>query len=289
MTGYGRSKVSAEGITALAEIRSVNSRFLELQTYIPSSLALREKEVKELIRSKITRGKITLTVTLEKDNGEIIPLRINQAALKAHYKVLSELKRTLKLREKIKLEHLLMFSNIIEPIERDISNDIEWRIAQQAIVDALDKLTSMRLNEGCELANDLRERLQVIAAAIDEIEKLSKQRILETRENLREKLNKLLEDRTIIDEKRLELELVLLADKLDITEECVRFRSHNKFFIESMDNNEASGRRLSFLLQEMLREANTIGAKANDASITHKVVNIKQELEKIREQLQNIE
>ena len=124
---------------------------------------------------------------------------------------------------------------------------------------------------------------------VDEIETLSKQRIPEERKRLNERITQLLEDKSIVDLNRLELEIALLADKLDVTEECVRFRSHNKFFLQAMTHSEAAGRKLNFLVQEMNREANTIGSKTSDAEIAHLIVQIKEELEKIREQLQNIE
>jgi uncharacterized protein (TIGR00255 family) len=289
MTGYGRGEVSAEGVTVAAEVRSVNSRFLEIQTRLPQSLTLHENEVKELIRSKLARGKVTVNITVEHNNGSEVPLKINKTALRSYHKLLSEMRRALKLKESVKLEHLLMFSDVFEPHDGDESNNVEWQIAQQAIAKALAELAVMRIKEGKELLNDLRQRIQWIGQTIDEVEILSKQRIPEERTRLQERIKQLLDDRSIIDEKRLEFELALLADKLDVTEECVRFRSHNKFFIESLDNEEAAGRRLGFLLQEMNREANTIGAKANEATIQHKIVSVKEELEKIREQLQNIE
>jgi uncharacterized protein (TIGR00255 family) len=289
MTGYGRGEVSAEGITVAAEVRSVNNRFLEIQTRLPQSLALHENEVKELIRSKLSRGKVSLNVTLNNNNDGNIPLKINKTALRSYHKLLLEMKKSLKLKESIKLEHLLMFSEIFEPRDAEEENTIEWQIAQQAITKALEELAAMREKEGKELCNDLRLRIQWIEKVIDEVQTVNKQRIPQERLRLQERIKELLEDRSIIDEQRLEFELALLADKLDVTEECVRFRSHNKFFIELLENAEPAGRRMGFLLQEMNREANTIGAKVNDAAIQHKIVAVKEELEKIREQLQNIE
>ena len=124
---------------------------------------------------------------------------------------------------------------------------------------------------------------------MNDVERLSKERIPEERKNLHERIAQLIEDKFVIDQNRLELEIALIVDKLDVTEECVRYRSHNKFFLEVLHKNEAAGRKLNFLVQEMNREANTIGSKSNDTEIAHRVVSIKEELEKIREQLQNIE
>jgi len=289
MTGYGRGEISRAGIAAVAEIRSVNSRYLEVATRLPHSLSLRESDVKELVRRQIIRGKINVVITIERENDEEIPLRINRSAAKAYYKVLRELRKTLNIRAQVTLEHLLQFSDVLEPQEIDVSSDKEWAVAKSALTKAVGELVTMRLREGAELKSDLAPRIESLARAIDEIERRSKERIPEERTRLREHVQLLLEDKSLVDEQRLELELSLLADKLDVTEECVRFRSHNKFFLAGLANDEAVGRKLNFLVQEMNREANTIGSKSFDAEIAHRVVAIKEELEKIREQLQNIE
>ena len=147
----------------------------------------------------------------------------------------------------------------------------------------------MRQREGIELMNDFIARLNRLKEIIDEVERIAKTLVPEERARLEERLNRLLSDKSVIDRGRLELELALFADKLDVTEECVRFRSHMKFFQEALGGEESAGRKLGFLVQEMNREANTIGAKASSAQIAHLVVVMKEELEKIREQLQNIE
>ena len=147
----------------------------------------------------------------------------------------------------------------------------------------------MRTSEGRELAKDLSGRIRWMEGAVDEIERLAAAKVPEELVKLQERVAQLVSDPAVIDQKRLELEVALLADKLDVTEECVRFRSHLKFFLESMESKESAGRKLNFLVQEINREANTIGSKTSDAEIAHRVVHIKEELEKIREQLQNIE
>ncbi len=139
------------------------------------------------------------------------------------------------------------------------------------------------------MAKDLENRIHWMENILNEVEKLSKERIPDERKNLHERVEQLIEDKFVIDQNRLELEIALIADKLDITEECVRYRSHNKFFLEALNKNEAAGRKLNFLVQEMNREANTISSKSNDANIAHLIIGLKEELEKIREQLQNIE
>jgi uncharacterized protein (TIGR00255 family) len=289
MTGYGRAEVTRKGVTAIVELRSVNNRFLEVAPKLPRSIMTRENDIKELIRKKIARGKINITVSIEQGTGNDVPLRINTAAARASYKLLNDLRKATKIREKITLEHLLKFSEVLEPLEIAEVEEKEWTIVEEAVNKALDQLAVMRDNEGRELKRDLLMRLDLMSASIDEIERTSKLRIPEERERLRERVAQLVSDPNILNAERLELELVLLADKLDVTEECVRFRSHTKFFIDALDGGEAAGRKLNFLLQEMNREANTIGSKSSDSGISHRVVGMKEELEKIREQIQNIE
>jgi uncharacterized protein (TIGR00255 family) len=194
-----------------------------------------------------------------------------------------------KLHERVKLEHLLTFSDVLEPVDEEETDETEWELMQESIRQALESLNAMRAQEGSELAADLEKRIRWMDETLNEVEKLSKERIPEERINLHERISELVEDKFVIDQNRLELEIALLVDKLDITEECVRYRSHNKYFLEALNKNEAAGRKLNFLVQEMNREANTIGSKSSDATIAHLIVGLKEELEKIREQLQNIE
>jgi uncharacterized protein (TIGR00255 family) len=199
------------------------------------------------------------------------------------------LRKSLKIQGKIGLEHLLQFPDILEVDEFAQGDENEWTLARGAVTLALDQAARMRQEEGGELLKDFIQRITVIEKTLGEVETLAQQRIPEERAELQERVKALLTDPSIIDEKRLEMEFALLLDKLDVTEECVRFRSHNKFFLEALKNGESVGRKLNFLLQEMNREANTIGSKSNSSEIAHRVVAIKEDLEKIREQVQNIE
>jgi uncharacterized protein (TIGR00255 family) len=288
MTGYGRSQVSNKGITVTIELRTVNNRFLEVTARLPRSLSLRENEIKELVRRKAVRGKVNLLVGIERENGGNVPLRINTAAARGYFKLLNELRRTVKLKEKVKLEHLLHFTEVIEQEEVEREGEDEWGVVQQALDAALDSLAEMRRQEGQELEKDFRHRIGILEDQLGRVEELSKAQVPAERARLRERIKELLESETV-DERRLETELAILADRLDVTEECVRFRSHDKFFLEALDAPESAGRKLNFLIQEMNREANTIGSKSSDTAIAHLVVHMKEELEKIREQLQNIE
>jgi uncharacterized protein (TIGR00255 family) len=289
MTGYGFCEISGNGISVSAELRSVNSRFLEVISRLPRSLSGRENDIKELIRQKITRGKINLAITIDRKSVSEIPYTINTSAILSVANLLKEVKEILHLNEEITLSQIMKFSEIFDRDEKPAENPLEWELVQPAVNGATLELVKMKGKEGKELGTDLSERINLIEKKIEEIDTLSEERIPAAREQLMLRVAELVPDRNIIDAARLEIEIALLADKLDVTEECVRFRSHNKLFREMMDANEMNGRSLGFLLQEMNREANTIGSKANDTAIAHRIVLIKEELEKIREQLQNIE
>ncbi len=289
MTGYGRGEASDDHATVAAEVRTVNSRYLEVSTRLPRTIALRENDVKELVRTKFARGKINIAITIEHENTNEIPLKINASAAKAYHKLLETLRKEVSIDEEITLDHLPKFPEVLEIDEFESGDEREWSLVRSALEKALEETAGMRNREGSELMKDLVERINGISATIDGIERMAKDRIPQERIRMEERLLELLADKSVINQQRLELELALYADKLDVTEECVRFRSHNKFFLEALKNEAAAGRKLNFLVQEMNREANTIGAKANNAEIAHLVVGIKEELEKIREQLQNIE
>jgi uncharacterized protein (TIGR00255 family) len=289
MTGFGRAEVRKDDITINTEVRSVNSRYLDVTFRMPRILSQREKALKDIVRTFLNRGNLNIIVKIVYDSNGAIPLKVNTSAAKSYYKLLNEIRKSVKLRERVKLEHILTFSDVLEPVEEEESNELEWELVQEAIRQALENLNSMRVQEGRELANDLEKRIHWMDETLNEVEKLSKERIPEERKNLHERIAQLVEDKFVIDQNRLELEIALIVDKLDVTEECVRFRSHNKFFLEALYKNEAAGRKLNFLVQEMNREANTIGSKSSDATIAHLIIGLKEELEKIREQLQNIE
>jgi uncharacterized protein (TIGR00255 family) len=267
----------------------VNSRYLDLTLRLPRSISQREKELKDIVRSFLNRGNLNIVVKIERDSNGAVPLKVNTAAARSYFKLLNEIRKSVKLQERVKLEHILTFSEVLEPVDEEETDEVEWGLVQEGVNLALKNLNAMRAQEGRELASDLEKRIHSMDETLDEVEKLSKERIPEERKNLQERIAQLLEDKFVIDQNRMEMEIAFIVDKLDVTEECVRYRIHNKFFLEALNKNEAAGRKLNFLVQEMNREANTIGSKSNDATIAHKVIGLKEELEKIREQLQNIE
>lgn len=287
MTGYGRGETSSEGITISVELRTVNSRFLEVTARFPRSLSLRENDIKEIIRKRISRGKVNVVATAEREDSGTIPITINASAARSYYKLLNQLRKAVRVKESVKLEHLLQFSDIFEQREPESTDEKEWKVLQTALDQALDGLETMRRNEGAELERDFRARIALLEEKLTRIELLAKDQVPAERTRLRERIAQLMEGP--LDEGRLEMEIALMADRLDVTEECVRFKSHNKFFLEALGAGDAAGRKLNFLIQEMNREANTIGSKSSVTEIAHIVVGMKEELERIREQVQNIE
>ena len=289
MTGFGRAEVAKRGITATVEVRGVNSRYLDVTTRLPRLLSQREKDIKEIVRACVNRGNLVVSVSVEEESDATAPMAVNKMAAKAYIKLLNDLRKAAKIKEKVRLEHLLKFSEVFEVPKDEQSDEREWVVVEEALRGALDGFNTMRRNEGGELEKDLQRRIQWLSETVEKIERLSREKIPEERKRLHDRIAQLVEDKSIIDQNRLELEIALLADKLDVTEECVRFRSHTKFFLETVPSADSAGRKLNFLVQEINREANTIGSKTNDSEIAHLVVQMKEELEKIREQLQNIE
>ena len=289
MTGFGRAEVAQQGITASVEVRGVNSRYLDVTTRLPRLLSQREKDIKELVRASVNRGSLVVSVSVEEEAANAAPVTVNKPAAKAYIKLLNDLRKAAKIKETVRLEHLLKFSEVFEVSKEDQSDERQWKVVEEALRKALDGFNTMRRNEGGELAKDLHRRIQWLGETVDKIEQTSRLRIPEERKRLHERIAQLVEDKSVIDQNRLELEIALLADKLDVTEECVRFRSHTKFFLDTIANSDSAGRKLNFLVQEINREANTIGSKTNDSEIAHLVVQMKDVIEKIREQLQNIE
>jgi uncharacterized protein (TIGR00255 family) len=215
------------------------------------------------------------------------PTTINGIAATRCYNALNELREQLKIRETVKIEHILQFSDKFMQEDENDDEALQTKIIMRALKEALKSIDIMRTKEGQQIAQDIKQRIQQIELNMDEAEKISIRRVPEERERLRERIAMLF-DSEEIDEQRLQTEIVFLSDKLDVSEEITRMRSHLKFFNEIMRAKESSGKKLNFLLQEMNREVNTLGTKLCDPDASKIVVYMKEELEKIREQVQNI-
>ena len=286
MTGFGKASAEKNGVTADIEVKSVNSRFLEIYLKLPSVLSDKEYEFREILRSKIKRGKINVIVQFKRNGNNDIS-KINKAGLQNYITLVKEIKKTAKLKDDLKLEHILSNREIISASENTLSNN-EFGFIKKVLKQAIDEFVNMRKDEGKELARDLTRRIKLIEKMVVSIEKKMKVSVTSHFNKLQERLGSLLKD-SEQDEQKLNMELAIMADKADITEECVRLKSHLKFFIESMIKHTDPGKKLNFLCQELNREANTISSKSISTFITHKSILIKEEIEKIREQIQNIE
>ena len=287
MTGYGKGNAVKHNLSVEVELRSVNSRFLELFLKLPPSMATREYEIREIIKAKVKRGKINVVIKLEKNIPENSAALINQDKLIDYINLLNKVKKLGKIKEDIKLEHILNSREIFSVSEIELT-DSEFNLVKKAVQNALSNFMLMKKHEGNELAKDLSKRVKKIERKVISIEKEFNKGVKSYYRKLRERIQKILGDASI-DKERLNLELALIADKSDVTEECVRLKSHLKFFTETMYKQAEPGKKLNFLCQELNREANTISSKSISTSITHKAVAIKEEVEKIREQIQNIE
>lgn len=288
MTGYGKGTSSDETWQADVEVRSVNSRYLEILLKFPPMIADREYEIREIVKSKIKRGKINLSIQLKKNDVNSNSISIDEDKLRKYLATIKKIKKAAKISDKIKLEHILNSREIFISNIDEIT-DSEFNVIKDAVLKSLDQLITMKKREGSELQKDLKKRIRIIEQNLDIIETESQSSVSEHHLRYKERIKNLLEDQSVINNDRLETELALIAERADITEECVRLRSHIKFFTDSLTKEEDPGRKLNFLCQEMNRETNTISSKTLSTSITHNSVHIKEEIERIREQVQNIE
>jgi len=287
MTGYGRGTTSNKNISIEAEVKSINSRYLDIYFRLPSSLQSKEYELREVIKSKLKRGKVTTIIQIKSSGKDSDVPVLSKDKLKALIGFLKDIKKAARINEKIKLDHLLSFKELYLPDEFEFG-EAEFVLVKEALDKAIKDLLKMKKNEGGELAKDLVARIKSIEEKVNAIENESMKSVNEYFSILKERIKSLIEDVTQYSD-RLELELAVIAEKSDITEECVRLKSHLKFFLESIEKEEEPGRKLNFICQEMNREANTISSKSLSTEITRNAVLIKEEIERIREQIQNIE
>ncbi|TLU85826.1 MAG: YicC family protein [Chlorobium sp.] len=291
MTGYGSAEALENGVRTLVELRSVNNRFAEISVKLPRQLLSFELEVREMIRAHFQRGKISAFIQIQIEEEQPISVSINVAKVKAYKELLDTLRREAELDVDLQLEHILRFPEIFDTGTTSFDRaDQCWPFVKTLLHDAIVRLKTMRRREGEELSIDFSSRIAEIERILGIITTLASDNLETIRKKLAAKVEIIAGKDLAYSKDRLEMELILAADKLDITEELTRFASHNKFFLEELENDESgTGRKLNFLLQEQLREANTIASKSQNAEISQKIVQIKEELEKIREQLQNIE
>ncbi len=286
MTGFGRGSGHADGAEATVEIRTVNGRYAEAAVRGLGDLGEHETAVQNTVKAAIDRGNATVHVSLDRTGGAAAGLRVDQDAARAYGDLLREAATAAGLGAlSVTVADVLRSPDVLVPAPREDRG--AWEAVQAALAEALARLDAMRLSEGAALHDDLVARCAAVEDLVERVEARAPERLEEARARLRDRLADLLDDGDL-DPARLEAEVVLLADKLDVTEETVRLRSHLGQFREALGLSEPVGRRLNFLAQEIGREINTVGSKANDAEITRHAVAMKEELEKIREQVQNV-
>lgn len=289
MTGFGRGEAADNGTTATVEIKSLNSRYLDVSIRLPQLFQDKELVMKDALQKEINRGKLNVNVHVTDDNEDERSIVIDEEKIQENVSTLARIAELSGIKEAVQLRDVLNFGDIFtQPEEEEGRGDAKWKLVVEACHLAVGNLMQMRKQEGEQLKHDLEERIQFIQDTLTHIETATTNRIPEIRDRLMERIKLLIEDENL-DPERLELEVAVLADKMDITEEIVRLRAHLKFFLEAIESNEPAGRRLNFLTQEINRELNTIGSKANDSEIAHHVVRCKESLEQIREQVQNVE
>lgn len=288
MTGYGRGECEENNRRFVIEIKSVNNRYLDINIRLPKHLIALEDNIRKYISARVSRGKIDVFVNQDKFSDDDIKVVLDEQIASYYYNVYSELKKKFNLQEEITLSLLAKAPDviIIEKNEEDI--ETVWETMKKALDEALSVFIDMRTKEGLKLKQDILERCAIINRKVDLIEKRSPGIIEEYREKIKLRVSEFLKD-VEIDEAKLLNEVAFFADKVNIDEEITRLKSHIEQIRATLESDEAVGRKLDFLIQEMNRETNTIGSKANDLYIANLVIDIKSELEKIREQVQNIE
>lgn len=291
MTGFGEAERETAAGRLRAEIRTVNHRFFSSNLRMPSALERFEPQIREWLRQELQRGHINASLRLEtQDGGADEPrLRLNEARARQYQRILGELKSTLDLPGEVDVALLSRFSDLIEREDAE-RVEVDEEAVRDVTVEAAHAVVRMREVEGRRLHDDLEGRLDAIQQAMERVRALAPARLIAERDRLRAAVKEL-SDGVGIDEDRLAREIAMLAERWDISEELVRLKSHIDLFRELLDADSAEpvGKRLSFVVQEMLRETNTIGSKANDAAIEHQVVAIKNEIERLREQADNVE
>ncbi len=288
MTGYGRSQMILNGRDILVEIRSVNHRYYEYNSRVPRAYNYIDVMLKVLLKSNISRGKVDVSVTINYIECRDTEVAINKGVAEGYINALRGISDDLSVADDLTLSNLIRLPDVFIVQKTPDNEDEVWSDVAKVAEEALARFVEMREVEGEKLRNDVLEKSDFILEMVAKVEELSPQTVANYREKLYKKLSEILESKDI-DQQRILTESAIFAEKIAVDEETVRLRSHVSQFRELVNSDESIGRKLDFIVQEMNRETNTIGSKAQDLSITKIVVDMKAELEKIREQIQNIE
>lgn len=288
MTGYGRAVETVNGRQFTVELRSVNNRYLDCSVKAPRMLSFGEEAVKQAVKNSISRGKVDVFITLHSENGLDATVTLNTAVVEGYLAAMEQMANSYPVKNDISVSLLSRMPEVFSVEKPEVDEEQLLADLMSVVVKALESFDAMRVAEGKALENDLRSRGAAIEGLVSQVEAGNAQTVVDYRHRLENKLREVLSS-TNIDESRILTEAAIFADKVAVDEETVRLRSHLQQMYGMLSSGGAVGRKLDFLLQEMNREANTIGSKCTDVRLARIVVEIKAELEKIREQTQNIE
>ncbi len=289
MTGFGRGEYKDDKYSFLVECKTINHKYADINIRLPRKLSFLEDKARILIKDYVKRGRVDLYIKLDVLGNEDVNLKFDEELASQYVGILKTIKEKFDLVDDVSVMNIAKFSDVIKTEEKEEDEDILWSMFKVALEDALIKLKDMRLQEGKKLEEDIIMRCDLLKNYIEDIEKYSYNVVNDYKEKLENRINEILQNPSLVDEARLAQEVAIYADKSSITEELVRFKSHIQQLKSNIVKNDSIGRKIDFLIQEMNRETNTIGSKSSDLNITNLVVEIKSELEKIREQIQNIE
>jgi uncharacterized protein (TIGR00255 family) len=289
MTGYGKGEAENQLYKLKIEIKSVNHRYLDINVKLPRYLIYLEEGIKKLIKEKINRGKVDVFVSFDFADASSVEVKVDIPLARSFKQALEELKVELEIEDSIRLNNILSISDVIKTEKKELDEDLVWETIKESTESALNRILQMREYEGGQLKLDILKKLDNIVAISERIEKRAPLVIEEYKGKLNERIQSILEDKTIVDPDRLAMEVAIYADKSSIDEELTRLKSHVLQLKAILSEDDAIGRKLDFLIQEFNREVNTIGSKSSDTEIVKAVVELKSEIEKIREQVQNIE
>jgi len=288
MTGFGSAELERDGQRLTAEIRSVNHRYCDVSMRAPKLVSAFEDQIRQLIGERFSRGKFNLTITWSGagDEGEV--LKVNEPVADRYVALLEQLGKRYKLDSGLDMRTLAQLPDVFTWEHTALSDEQTWGLVKEIVNQACENMVAMKSREGRSLADDLEHRLTILRTHLDLVSERAPYRPIEAKERLTARVQALLGD-VEMDPIRIAQEVAMMVDRLDCTEECVRLAAHIDQFRSLIEGTELAGRKLNFLLQEMNREGNTIGAKSNDVAITRAVIVIKEEIERLREQVQNVE
>lgn len=288
MTGYGRATAQIEGREMTVEVKTVNHRYLDIALRLPRVFSFLEDDIRKMLQSRLSRGHVEFYVNYRNHRDDSKSVEADVALARAYMDAIGQLSASSGLQNDVTLSFISRLPEVLNVSETEEDQDALRELMRSVLADALDQLKAMRLTEGQEMVRDVSGRIETIRALVTQIEARSTQTVDEYYQKLRARIAELLEN-VPVDPDRIATEAAVFADKASIAEETVRLRSHMQQFLDTLQGEQPCGRKLDFIVQEMNREINTVGSKASDAEILSKVVDVKSEIEKIREQVQNIE